>query len=161
MRFYLAAAFSRRAELAAYAAELRALGHTVTSRWHEGECHQASEEELLGPDQTVATRLASEDWDDLERAELLIAFTDGQQHRHGARHAEFGLALGLHMVCWVCGPSEHIFHSLADSHVANWRECLALMAAKVSSRGQKQPGLIIEEAESPVAMGTEQAPEKP
>ena len=127
MRIYLAAAFSRRAELSAYAAELRALGHTITSRWHEGERHQASEEELLGSDQTTAIRLASEDWDDLERAELLIAFTDGQQHRHGARHAEFGLALGLHMVCWIVGPREHVFHALADRQFASWQEAKAAL----------------------------------
>jgi len=122
MRLYLAAAFSRRAELQAYAAQLRQDGHTVTSRWHEGERHQASEEDLLGDDQTLAIRLASQDWDDLERAELLIAFTDGQQHRHGARHAEFGLALGLHMVCWVCGPREHVYHALAARQFATWED---------------------------------------
>ena len=127
MRIYLAAAFSRRAELSAYAAELRTLGHEVTSRWHEGERHQASEEELLGADQTTAIRLASEDWDDLERAELLIAFTDGQQHRHGARHAEFGLALGLHMVCWVCGPREHVYHALAERVFGTWEEAKAAL----------------------------------
>ena len=127
MRIYLAAAFSRRAELAAYAAELRALGHEVTSRWHEGDQHQASEEELLGNDQTIAIRLASEDWDDLERAELLTAFTDGQQHRHGARHAEFGLALGLYMVCWIVGPREHLFHALADRQFATWEEAKAAL----------------------------------
>src|SRR3989304_5353709 len=115
MRIYLAAAFSRRAELSAYAAELRTLGHEVVSRWHEGERHQASEEELLGADQTTAIRLASEDWDDLERAELLIAFTEGQQHRHGGRHAEFGLALGLGFIrIWLVGPREHVFHALAE-----------------------------------------------
>src|SRR3990167_6756585 len=121
MSLSLAASFSRRAELSAYAAELRALGHTVTSRWHEGERHQASEEELLGEDQTAAIRLASEDWDDLERAELLIAFTGGGQHRHGARHAEFGLALGLGFIrIWLVGPREHVFHSLADRVFASW-----------------------------------------
>ena len=129
MRLYLASAFSRRAELAAYAAELRALGHEVTSRWHEGERHQASEEELLGEDQTIAIRLAYEDWDDLARAELLIAFTDGQQHRHGARHAEFGLALGLRMVCWICGPREHVFHALADRVFSTWEEAKEALEA--------------------------------
>jgi len=127
MRLYLAAAFSRRAELQAYAAELRALGHIVTSRWHEGERHQASEEELLGADQILAIRLASEDWDDLERAELLIAFTDGQQRPGGARHAEFGLALGLHMVCWICGPREHVFHALAERVFGTWEETKAAL----------------------------------
>ena len=127
MRIYLAAAFSRRSELAAYAAELRAMGHTVTSRWHEGDRHQASEEELLGEDQTIATRLASEDWDDLERAELFIAFTDAQQQPNGARHAEFGLALGLHMVCWIVGPREHVFHALADRQFATWEEAKAAL----------------------------------
>jgi len=78
MKIYLAGSFSRRSELAAYGAELRALGHDVTSRWHEGERHQASEEELLGEDQTIAIRLASEDWEDLEKAELVIAFSDRQ-----------------------------------------------------------------------------------
>ena len=127
MRFYLAAALSRRAELSVYAAELRARGHTITSRWHEGERHQASEEELLGPDQTTAIRLASEDWDDLEKAELLIAFTDGPERPHGARHAEFGLALGLHMVCWICGPREHVFHALAERHFATWEDAKAAL----------------------------------
>ena len=127
MRLYLAAAFARRAELQTYAAELRQSGHTVTSRWHEGERHQATEEELLGPDQTLAIRLAYEDWDDLERAELLIAFTDGQQRPGGARHAEFGLALGLHMVCWICGPREHVFHALAERQFGSWEEAKAAL----------------------------------
>src|SRR3990167_7317675 len=131
MSLSLAASFSRRAELSAYAAELRALGHTVTSRWHEGERHQASEEELLGDDQTTASRLAYEDWDDLERAELVIAFTDGARRHGGARHVELGLALALGIPTWVCGPREHVFHALADRQFATWEEAKAALAQEV------------------------------
>ena len=47
-RVYLAARYSRREEMADVAGQLRERGHEVTSRWHEGDAHLATEDDLLG-----------------------------------------------------------------------------------------------------------------
>ena len=115
--------------MADVAGQLRERGHEVTSRWHEGDAHLATEDDLLGPDQTLAICLASEDWDDLERAELVISFTEPPRSapNRGGRHVEYGLALGLGIPCWVVGPREHVFHVLADRVFATWEEALGAL----------------------------------
>jgi hypothetical protein len=44
-RVYLAARYSRREELCRYADDLRAIGHTITSRWLDGN-HQVDDRGL-------------------------------------------------------------------------------------------------------------------
>jgi len=74
MRIYLAARYSRFPEMAQYAKELTALGHTVTSRWilgdHDIRAHGQSDADHY-------MRLwAQEDWEDLCAADVVISFTE-------------------------------------------------------------------------------------
>lgn len=122
-RIYLAASFGRRAEMEGYARELAALGHQVTSRWIRGG-HEAGDDDLLGADRTLAIRLASEDWDDLEASDLVLNFTGAPTGANrGGRHVEYGLVIGSPtIVCWIVGPLENVFHALADRQFGTWPE---------------------------------------
>jgi len=126
-RVYLAARYSRREEMIDVARQLRDRGHEVTSRWIEGN-HLITEEQLVN-DRTLGIRLASEDCDDLERADLVISFTEPPRSapNRGGRHVEYGLALGLGTECWVVGPRENVFHVLADRVFATWGEALGAL----------------------------------
>jgi anaerobic selenocysteine-containing dehydrogenase len=106
-----------------YAAEIEAMGHTVTSRWIKGG-HQVSEVALLGDDQYIGIRFASEDWDDLEGADLMLCFTEPARSspNRGGRHVEYGLALGEGMPIYIVGPRENVFHALADRRFDTWAE---------------------------------------
>lgn len=97
MNVYLAARYSRREELNAYAADLRLCMFRVTSRWLEGN-HQISDDGLSAEaKQEERIRFASEDWEDLLSARILIAFTEPPRstNSRGGRHVELGAALAL------------------------------------------------------------------
>ena len=112
MKVYLASRYSRFPEMQHYAAQLAALGHTVTSRWilgdHDIRAHGQSEAPHYLP------LWAKEDWEDLLAAETVVSFTETPEQspgrNRGGRHAEFGIALALGKRCCVVGPREHVFH---------------------------------------------------
>lgn len=117
MRFYLASRYSRRLELEAIAADLRAAGHTVTSTWHDGH-HETGPTSATTPENE--TVWAREDVHDLLAANAIIAFTERSDvdvpgRSRGGRHVEYGLALGLKKhTTIVVGPLENVFYHLAD-----------------------------------------------
>ena len=114
MKFYLAARYSRRAELVAYRERLQTLGHSVTSRWLNGD-HQVDDRGLsLEAKKSERERFATEDFTDVLDAEVLIAFTEEPRssNSRGGRHVEYGVALGTGMVVYVVGPRENVFHCL-------------------------------------------------
>lgn len=121
MKFYLAARYSRREELCGYREQLQAMGHTVTSRWLNGD-HQISDTGLnVGNDPeadqfTIAERerFAAEDLQDVLAADVLVAFTEPPRSTasRGGRHVEFGVAIGQPMPVAVIGPRENVFHCL-------------------------------------------------
>src|SRR5713226_6452736 len=109
MRIYIAARYSRRAEMAAQAGILRAAGHEVTSRWlveHNVEWtggHDPQWEEIsLG------------DIEDIDSAEVVISFTHprGTPVTGGGRHVEFGYAYAKGKKLIIVGPRENVFHHL-------------------------------------------------
>lgn len=115
MEIYLAARYGRRMDMLEFANVLRYMGHTVTSRWINGD-HQASDADLacggVSPDD--ATRFAVEDMEDLMAASCCICFSEtprGTTSR-GGRHVEFGIAIGRGLRCIVIGPRENVFHAL-------------------------------------------------
>lgn len=97
-RFYLAARYSRREELAAYAHDLGKRGHEVRARWLDGE-HQwggaaletARAYEDRGEIMPDAFRFAADDWEDVQAADMVIAFTETP--RDSLSHEDVAAAL--------------------------------------------------------------------
>ncbi len=104
MRVYLAARYSRRAEMEDIASHLTARGIGVTSRWIRG-LH----------DGLPADVCANDDIEDILEAHAVVAFTEpeGSPYSRGGRHVEAGMALAYCKPLIVVGPTENVFYSLA------------------------------------------------
>ncbi len=125
MKIYLAALYSRRLELAAYRKQIEALGHTVTSRWLNGE-HVLPMGALMQDEESVEElrRFAREDVSDVLDADLVISFTETGPTPRGGRHVEFGLAFAVGKRLWVVPGRENIFHWLPSVEAMTWEEAL-------------------------------------
>lgn len=127
LKVYLAARYSRHPEMQAYATVLREAGDEITSRWINGS-HQVLDGQLIGTELeasvesgnhgTVSQRMrfATEDWNDLTSADIVINFTEQPRsaNSRGGRHVEFGAALALGLRCIIVGPRENVFHCLPE-----------------------------------------------
>jgi hypothetical protein len=111
MKVYLASRFTRKDEMATYAEDLNRLGHQVTSRWLGVEFDPGTP--LSHPNWS---QLAQQDLDDIRRADALICFTE-TSGGGAARHAEFGIGLGLGKRVYIVGSAEHLFHTLPQLKV--------------------------------------------
>jgi nucleoside 2-deoxyribosyltransferase len=109
MKIYLAARYSRKDEMNAYAKMLTRGGYTVTSRWLEG--HNAV---WSGYEDLMLTAYAMADLEDIDKADTVISFTEprGTPTTGGGRHVEFGYGYlkGKRMI--IIGERENIFHHL-------------------------------------------------
>ena len=131
MKIYLASRFSRGRELQGYRDELRQIGLMVTSRWLDGH-GVGAEANAVYTDETLAT-FAVEDLEDIEQADVLIAFTEyrGVGYMSGGRHVEAGYALALRIPIIVVGPAENIFYRMGVTErsditvVPDWHMALA------------------------------------
>lgn len=128
---YLAGRFDRKDEIAGYAAELRELGYTVTSRWLT-DAHQWSGTDDSEIPQDELWTFAMEDFEDLNAANLLIAFTEDRSvgYTSGGRHVELGYALAQPLDVIVVGPRENIFHACLSQY-DTWPEALARLSSWV------------------------------
>lgn len=131
MKIYLAARYSRNAEMAMKAAALEGLGHEVTARWIRGN-HQIADEQLNDgeTEATLGARYAQEDLQDIDAAEIAVFFTEQPRttSSRGGRHVEFGAALMMGKRCIIVGPRENVFHCLPGIEVcATWDELKALL----------------------------------
>lgn len=136
MRIYLAGRYTRREELLGVRDVIEALGGEVTARWLNGD-HQIDdggkpigdngealvEGEELRSGETFSERdrsdrasylrakFARDDVEDVERADVLIAFTEEPRSSasRGGRHVELGIALALGKRVIVVGPRENVF----------------------------------------------------
>ena len=106
-RVYLAAKYSRMAEMRGYRDELTAMGHTVTSTWINGNESQSDESDAANKD---LSRWAYECIADIDDADAIILFTGGEQSP--GRNIEFGYALGTETPIFIIGPRESVFHHL-------------------------------------------------
>lgn len=104
IRIYLAAHFSRQAEMRARATRLSALGCIVTSRW-------LWEAGPSIPDGPRAARCAQDDLDDIDDADVLVLESESATRGSG-RHVEFGYALAKGKDLVVLGQRESVFHHL-------------------------------------------------
>lgn len=125
MKIYLASRYSRIAEMQAVAADLVALGHTVTSRWIMG-LHAATDDRL--EEHAILTRrFAMEDLEDVHNADCCISFTEPARTgpTRGGRHVEFGAALAWGKRCYVIGHRENVFHYLPEARFfPAWKDAL-------------------------------------
>jgi nucleoside 2-deoxyribosyltransferase len=126
VRIYLAARFDRYPEMRDVRRVLHAWGHEVTARWidlHGGGQTVAETTPTLDADPYRTRRLAQEDVEDIEAADLVIVFTSPVPTTTGGHHVELGLALGLGKRLAVCGPRTNVFHTLPQVvHFATWGE---------------------------------------
>lgn len=112
MEIYLAARFSRAAEMRDVRDFLHEKGHHVTSRWidlREGDYPEYTTE-TLNSDPELFASYADTDIEDVQAADILVSFTG--QGGKGGRHVEFGLALAQGKRLILVGPREHVFHTL-------------------------------------------------
>jgi hypothetical protein len=124
VKFYLAARYSRAAELCQCRQELEVHGHTVTSRWLNGG-HEVVKEMSGAAADAERRRFALEDWSDLMAAEIVISFTEEPRttNGRGGRHVEFGAALALRKPCIIIGPRENVFHHYPGvEHYDTWQQ---------------------------------------
>ena len=116
MKIYLAARYTRYPELQGYRADLEGAGHTVTSRWINGN-HQITDAGLSAQaKEEERIRFAQEDRDDLEAADCVISFTEVPRTTatRGGRHVELGMALAHQKRVIVVGHRENVFHCLPE-----------------------------------------------
>lgn len=125
MKIYLAARYSRIEEMNKVKTDLEKMGHTITSRWINGN-HQIKDDELNSEAKRLKKLIfATEDLEDLESAECCISFTEEARstNSRGGRHVEFGLALAMRQRCIVVGPIENVFHLLpVVEHYHNYQD---------------------------------------
>jgi hypothetical protein len=155
MKIYLASRYSRREELCQYRTELQAVGHTVTSRWLNGE-HQIddggkpigehgealvegtlrsgeklSEHEVSTRADALRAHFVKEDCEDVYAAECVISFTEQPRSplgTRGGRHVEFGLAVAWGKRLLVVGCRENLFHYLPQvEFCATWEAAKAAL----------------------------------
>lgn len=124
LRFYLAARFSRQMELRGYAAQLRALGHSITSRWVDGD-DERPYEQMTGADNR---RCAEVDVIDVMACDCVILFSDPigvPSTSRGGRHVEMGIGLALGKNISIVGERENVFHWLDNVKVfPTWSDAL-------------------------------------
>lgn len=116
MNIYLAARYSRHPEMRNHAHQIEAFGHTITSRWINGN------HEMRGASTEDRERFAVEDLEDLTKSDVVISFTedieeDNHRPSKGGRHVEFGLGIALNKRMVVVGPRENVFHCLPSIEV--------------------------------------------
>lgn len=155
--FYLAARYSRQAELRDYSADLIERGHAVPARWLLGN-HEAQPLEVIpDPGESVACiafeqdilqaimdsesqAFAKEDMEDLVSADVAVFFTElpnAPLGSRGGRHVEFGVALGRRYTgqsnqkIYIIGPLENVFYHLpeVDGHFQTWQGFLGYLDA--------------------------------
>jgi hypothetical protein len=131
-KFYLAARYSRNAEMRACRDDLAALGYEVTSRWidlHAGRVPVSFGIAELKSDPDGCRPYAIADVDDLEAADAVLSFTSADGGGKGGRHIEFGLALGLGKRLVIIGPCENVFHTLPQvEQYEDWAAFLPSLA---------------------------------
>ena len=125
MRIYLASSYRRRVELQGYADDLRACGHTVTSRWLDGS-HDSCDDAT--PSDEERGNWALEDLDDIRGSDALILFTGGELIRGGCM-VELGYALGIGLLVFAVGPRVNVFCCMPRVEwFGSWARAMAYLA---------------------------------
>lgn len=101
MKIYVACHDPKLAE--SVAQELRACGHTITSRWHDGRPFLKTDEHTLEERQAIA----ADDLADVAEADALVLVA-GPDKYSGGKFVEAGFAMGRGMPVYVRGRRENM-----------------------------------------------------
>lgn len=120
-QIYLAGRWRDRYRLRDVRARLNELGHTVTSRWIDGE---GRPDDYQWTDRIYPDATAKRDKADIDAASLLILdLTEGSSTR-GGMYWEGGYAearLGMDRV-WIIGPQTNVFtYEIEHPHFEDWK----------------------------------------
>jgi nucleoside 2-deoxyribosyltransferase len=129
VKFYLAAGFSRKDEIAGKTRQLQSLKIGVTSTWPWEDAAPHSTLDSVGDEYLILN--GRKDLGEIKAADGVILFTQDptKPFVRGGRMHEFGYAQGLGKRLIVCGPRENIFHYLPEVEVvATWEELLKKLA---------------------------------
>lgn len=138
MKIYLASTYSRRLEMEGYAANLRSLGHEVTSHWHTG-VHETRPNIDAEHTRQAAARWAAEDLRDIAGADTLILTAERDGYRRGGCMTEFGYALARDLSLYVVGPRDNVFACLPQvAHYPDWEALLDDWLTEAEIRRQVQ-----------------------
>ena len=108
---YLAARYSRQKEMLGVAHRLCEMGHAVTSRWVLGD-HLCNDDTLLDKPE-IGRKFATEDLEDLVRADTFVIFTDPiRTPSRGGKQVELGWAMAEGKRIIRVGPPENVFQVL-------------------------------------------------
>lgn len=124
MKFYLAAGFSRKDEIADKAKQLMHMRIGVTSTWPWEDATPQATLADLGDQHLIVN--GEKDIAEIDAADGVILFTQEptQPFVRGGRMHEFGYAHGKGKRLIVCGPKENIFHYLPEVEVVPTWEAL-------------------------------------
>lgn len=136
MKYYLAARYSRNAEMREYRKWLEALGGVkVTSRWidtHGGTEPVSWEHDKIAANLERAKSIAETDLEDIDEAHTIICFTEtGENNSKGGRHVELGYAISQGKYIIIIGPYENIFCSWAHERYDTWNAFLTYLSGKL------------------------------
>jgi len=120
-KFYLAASFEWIDRIREHAKELRAIGKTVTSRWHDDQAATGPTSITNKDGSTDLSRelfvfgCAIRDIRDILACKTFILFSSGAAIIRNTRLAEFGGALFTGRQCVVIGPEDPALRSNLDT----------------------------------------------
>lgn len=111
-KWYFAGQFSRLTEIVNYAAEARAAGLGVTSRW----LSQNPASGYAGGSDEAGREFARRDLEDIAAVDGFLFFAEDPAAGvpRGGRHVEFGVAIATSKIMEVVGPMENVFHLLEN-----------------------------------------------
>jgi hypothetical protein len=115
MRWYIAAAFSRRDEMREVRERLLSVGEEVQATWivQHTDMTKHPNDEMRGED-------AITDLTDITKSDALLFFTDPEKSKikvTGGRHTELGIALALNKRVCLVGKPENVFHYLPSIEI--------------------------------------------
>lgn len=135
MKIYIAARFSRRPECNALAHQLKALGHTITSRWVKPDSDHVVPTGLSAQAADAEReRFAREDVEDVFAADAMVSFMEApRSNSRGGRHVEFGMGYAKGCLMFIIGPRETVFHHLRNvRHFETVEDFLAHLASRTA-----------------------------
>jgi nucleoside 2-deoxyribosyltransferase len=135
LKFYLAAGFSRKEEIAAKSCQLVGIGVGVTSTW---PTEKVNPNHSLNDVSDEYLRIHGEkDIREIDEADGVILFTQEctKPFVRGGRMHEFGYAHGRGKRLIVCGPRENIFHYIPGVEVfPTWNELVTALEAECQTQ---------------------------